>query len=765
MAEIFELLFKYRLLLFERGTIEFRPFWPPYITWLLIAGAIAGSYLLYRRTAGVLSFSWRSGLSALRAAVFLILILMLLRPVLCVHSVIPQKNFVAVAYDLSKSMEIRDGAQAQSRLDIEQQFLRQRDNPLLEELAAKFKLRFFRFSNSAHRTEGFDRVSRHGNITDLEKTLSQVVGEMATAPIAGVVLVTDGADNHSTNLDSVAAQLRARNIPIYAVGIGSSDFSRDTEVVRVNAPRKVLKDTIVEAEVSIRSTGYPGRRANLLVFDQEKLLQSKEITLGSDGEVKTYKVNFSGKSAGSRIFKFRIEPFADELVLENNDQTILIRIADDQPRILYVEGEPRWEYGFLRRAVQQDKNIHLVTLLRQADGKFLRQGMETGSTDELEKGFPTEKPDLFRYKALILGSVEASFFTFDQLRMISDFVSLRGGGFLMLGGKSSFGQGGYVNTPVEDLLPVNLGSEGDRVAGFQDLEYRVHLTSYGFLHPITRLSLSDDLNRKRWESAPPLVGFNPTVGPKPGATVLAEGELFSDTAGQRPLILAFQRFGKGKSIALTTASTWRWRMGLEHTDNAHELFWRQMLRWLASDVPDPLSTETERDSYSLDDAAEIRAEIHDSSFMPLNNATVTARIKAPSGETSEMQLTWDVERDGIYSTSFKPEEEGIHEVVSEAFQGGKSLGIAKTSFRIADSTEEFHQATLNSSLLKRLSEETGGRYYTPDSSRTLPEDIAYTDTESSRLEEKDLWDMPSLFLLIVGLASAEWMLRKRKGLA
>ena len=190
-----------------------------------------------------------------------------------------------------------------------------------------------------------------------------------------------------------------------------------------------------------------------------------------------------------------------------------------------------------------------------------------------------------------------------------------------------------------------------------------------------------------------------------------------------------------------------------------------MLRWLASDVPDPLSTETERDSYSLDDAAEIRAEIHDPSFMPLNSARVTARIKAPSGETSETQLTWDVERDGIYSTSFKPEEEGIHEVVSEAFQGSKSLGIAKTSFRIADSTEEFHQATLNSSLLKRLSEETGGRYYTPDSSRTLPEDIAYTDTESSRLEEKDLWDMPGLFLLIVGLASAEWMLRKRKGLA
>ncbi len=205
MTGIFELLFKFRPLLYERGTIEFRPFWPPYVTWVLIALALAGSYLLYRRTAGVLSLSWRHGLSALRAAAFLVLILLLSRPVLTVHSVIPQKNFVAVAYDSSKSMEIRDGSGGQSRLQVQQQLLRQDDNPLLDALAAKFKLRFFRFSKSAQRTEGFVDPPRHGNITDLEKTLDSVADELATAPIAGIVLVTDGADNRSDNLDAAAA--------------------------------------------------------------------------------------------------------------------------------------------------------------------------------------------------------------------------------------------------------------------------------------------------------------------------------------------------------------------------------------------------------------------------------------------------------------------------------------------------------------------------------------------------------------------------------
>ncbi len=762
MTEVFEFLFKYRPLLYERGMIAFRPLWPSYITWLLVIAALVGSYLFYRRTARFLPFPWLCWLSGLRAAAFLIIILLLLHPVLCVYSVIPQKSFVAIAYDLSKSMEIRDGAEGQSRLDIEQQLLRQDGNHLLDELAAKFKLRFFRFSGSAQRTEGFENLPSHGNITDLEKALNQVVGELATAPIAGIVLVTDGADNHSTSLDATAAQLRARNIPIYTIGIGSSAFSRDTEVLRVTVPKKVLKDTIVEAEVAVRSTGYPGRRTRLLVFDQERLLQSQEITLGSDDEVRTYKVSFSGQSAGPRIFKFRVEPFPDELLPENNDQTVLIGIADEYPEILYVEGEPRWEYGFLRRAILQDKNLRLVTLLRQADGKFLRQGVESSTT--LEKGFPTDKAELFPYKAIILGSVEASFFTFDQLRMVSDFVSQRGGGFLMLGGKSSFGQGGYINTPVEDLLPLNLRSGTGAVAAFQDLEYKVRLTSYGFQHPITRISLSEELNRKRWDTAPALVGYNPTSGPKAGATVLARADT-PDASGQSPLILAFQRFGKGKSIALTTGTTWRWRMGLEHSDNAHELFWRQMLRWLVSDVPDALNAHTERHSYSLDETAEIRVEARDSSFMPLDNVRITAEVKAPSGHVSLVQLSWDVERDGSYSAIFKPQEEGIHEVLSDVFQGSKSLGTARTNFRVAESTEEFHNAAQNSSLLKRLSEETGGRYYMPDAARTLPEDISYIDTGSSRLEEKDLWDMPFLFLAMIGLASAEWILRKRKGLA
>ena len=179
---------------------------------------------------------------------------------------------------------------------------------------------------------------------------------------------------------------------------------------------------------------------------------------------------------------------------------------------------------FLRRAILADKNLHLVTLLRQADGKFLRQGVESAST--LEKGFPNDKAELFQYKAIILGSVEASFFTFDQLRMISDFVSQRGGGFLMLGGKNSFGQGGYINTPLEDMLPLNLGPDaaassrisGSGIQGSPDPLWISASDYAGFLCRRIRTGRDGNLRRPWWDSIRPRT--------EAGRDVLA--------AGQRP---------------------------------------------------------------------------------------------------------------------------------------------------------------------------------------------------------------------------------------
>lgn len=734
------------------------------VTWVLAAAAVAASYLLYRRAARTFPSLWKYLFAGLRALSLLVLLAIFLQPVLILHSVVPQKGFVAVAYDLSKSMEIRDGPEGQSRLDLEKQLLRPDGNPVLDELTRKFKVRFFRFSGTADRVEGYQDQPRHGNLTDLARTLDQVTGELGNAPISGIVLITDGADNHSADLNATAALLRARNIPVYPVGIGSPYFARDTEVLRVTTPRKVLKDSLIEADVAVRSKGYAGRTTHLVVKEGDRIVHSQAITLGSDDEVKTFKVNFSSASAGPKLFTFRVDPFQNEVVPENNDQNALVRVENEQAQVLYVEGEPRLVYKFVWRALDDDKGLRLVTFLRQAAGKFKRQGVESETV--LEKGFPVDKSELFRYKALILGSAEASFFTYDQLRMISDFVSQRGGGLIMLGGKNSFGQGGYLNTPLEDALPIALrpGSGNAALPRYQESEFKAELTKYGFQHPATRLAVNEQENKKRWDEAPALIGLNPVGGPKPGATVLAQAST-RDVSGQFPVLLAFQRFGRGKSMALTTDSTWRWRMQQEFKNNFHDQFYRQLVRWLVNEVPDQVNLDTDRHSYSLDESVILRAEVNDEAFLHLNNAQVSARVRAPSGASTSVPLIWDLSKEGQYAATYKPQEEGIHEVTAEAFRGGRSLGVGHANFRIADSLEEYHDSNLNVGLLKKLADDTGGRYYAANATRTLPEDISYSDKGASRLEERELWDMPILFLLLVGAISAEWILRKRKGLA
>ena len=755
---LFAFLFKYRPLVFEAGDLAFRPSSASYLAAVVVV--VAGSVTLrtYQRVRANSRPVDRAVLTGVRLTILALLLLCLFRPVLVLSQVVPQQNFLGVLIDDSRSMQIgdRDG---ETRADFVTQQFGSVEGPLLASLADRFALRLFSFSSTTERIGTVDDLAFGGTRTHLAQALTRAHGELAGVPLSGLVVVSDGADNADDTLADALLPLQAAAVPVFTVGLGREEYSRDIQLSRVETPRSVLKGAALVVDVVVAQTGYQGQTATLQVEDEGRIVADQEVILPDDGEPTTVRVRFTASDAGPRLFSFRIAPAADEMVIQNNVRHALVVVEDKREKILYFEGEPRWEVKFLRRAVAEDENLQLAVLQRTAENKFMRLGVE--DAEDLVGGFPRTREELFGYRALILGGIEANYFTPDQLRMISDFVSERGGGLLMLGSQRSYAEGGYAGTPVADVLPVVLDvSAVDDESGFF-VETDVRATRAGATHPATQIADTEEASTARWLELPPITLVNAIREVKPGATTLLTSN------DESLVVLAFQRYGAGKSLAFPVQDSWMWQMhaDIPVDDQTHEILWRRLLRWLVDGVPDQVVADVPQDQVELDETVSLGAEVDDANYEEINTSQVSAWITDPDGELLEVPMDWTADRDGEYGSSLTPRKEGLYEVRVEATSEGELLGDDIAYFRVSPSDSEFYDSTMRAPLLARVAEETGGRFYTTDSVDSLVDDIQTVGGGVTLVEERDLWDMPALLLLFVVLAVGEWGYRRTRGLA
>lgn len=756
---VFQFLFKYRPVVFERGDFVFGVSWPALLLIVMALAVVLPPLVTYGGMRSKLRSLDRALLTTLRVAAMGVLSFALLRPMLVVATVVPQQNFLAVLIDDSRSMRIAD-EEGIARSEFVDKLFGPDGSDVMTQLADRFKLRFYRFSESATQLASTADLTYGGQRTRLASALSRVSSELSSVPLAGIVLVTDGADNSEIPLTESILQLRGRGLPVHAVGLGREHFAKDIELTSVQAPRRVLRGSSVAVDVMIVHSGFSGKTVQLHVEDDGRIVSTQEIEMPRDGEVVTVRTHFTADEPGARVFRFRIVPEDGELVLENNSREALVIVANRREKILYFEGEPRWEVKFIRRAVDDDENLQIVTLQQTAENKFYRIGVD--DEDEVAEGFPKRREDLFEYRALILGSVKASFFTHDQLQMIAEFVSQRGGGLLTLGGRNSFSEGGWAGTPVAEVLPVVLQQKapGDTAEFF--VKAKVALTPVGRSHPITQIADHPEASIQRWSELPPLSIINPITETKPGASTLLTGR----GDGDNFVVLASQRYGRGRVLSFPVQDSWIWQMhaDIPLEDMTHEMFWRQLLRWLINSVPDRVSATVSRDRVGIQQSVEITTEALDSAYSEVNDANVVAHVIAPSGSEREVPLEWTVERDGEYKASFIPEDYGMYEVRIDAVRNGAVLGSGASYVQVAEPVDEFFDAEMHASLLRRLADETGGRFYTPETISSLPEDVQFTESGSTIREEKDLWDMPAVFFLLLTLVGVEWGYRRSRGL-
>ncbi len=749
---MFELLFKYPASLFHKGQFVLLTPWPLWMLALAIIAAGAALFFHVRRNHGLLSGARPLAIWLLETGMVALLLFLLWHPALSVATLRPQQNVVAVLVDNSKSMGIADSGGTR-----EAEAKKALDGGLLKGLSEKFQVRLYEFGKEPERIPSTAALNAQRQATRIGDTLERTLAESSSLPLGAIVLLSDGADNSGgINLDTIAA-IRRQRIPVHTIGFGREHASRDVEVEDAVVPSRALPKSRLTAQVTFQSYGLSGTKAKLSVRQDGKVLASQDVTLKSDGVLQTESIVFNCGEKGPKTLDIGLEAVNGDENPQNNRVTRLVTVDDRKPRILYMEGEPRWDFKFIRRSLDDYNNIELFTILRTTQNKILTQS--TGSTVEksLEQGFPAKAEDLFSYQGLIIGSVEANYFTPTQQQLIRDFVDRRGGGLLFTAGRSTLSDGGYPGSPLEDLVPTKMPTtRGTFHRDFSPVE----LTTEGSQSMICRLDDDPARNAERWKKMPMVANYQEVGEKKPGASTL----LNVTPPGKRAMpLLVTENYGRGRTALLASEGVWRWRMWLPHEDTTLYTFWQQMFRYLVTDTPGKIIATTPKTVLSDDSHLPIRVEVRDKEYKPVTNARVQARFMSPDGTSATVELAPQPLEEGIYSGDWTADAPGSYVAEIIAGRDTEELGREVLSFRREDGVAENFHTGQNRELLQKLSDETGGRYYKPDDASKLATDISYSEAGITARETRDLWDMPIVFLLALGIRASEWLLRRKWG--
>ncbi len=759
---MFQFLFKYPSPVFTKGRFELLGTWPVWLLLALIAVAAGGLALLVRwrlRNAAPNLRHWRAwAIWGAQSALVALILLLLWQPAMTVAELSSQQNIIAVVVDDSRSMAIADS----SGKTREAAALEALEGGVLAGLKKRFQTRVYRFGGGLAQIDNPQGIAPTEPATHIGDSLKKLATDTADLPVGAVLLLSDGAENTAglggtgIGLDALQA-LRNRRLPVHTIGFGKVEPAHDVEVQDVSVEPRATANARVATTISLTEHGYAGQKATLTVRNGDTLIAQREITLAPEGRIQTESLFFPVGAAGAKSLTFGLEPLPGEENLNNNAVTRPILVSDAKRKILYVEGEPRWQYKFIRRAEEDDPTVQLVSMLRTSENKVYRQGIS--DPNELAEGFPVRPEELFGFAGIIIGSVQADYFTPLEQELLREYVDQRGGGILFLGGDASLSDGGWAGSSLSNLLPTFLPAGNHN---FHRDPATVELTPDGVDSPITRLLDDPVKNAERWRKLTYLADYEDPGAPKPGATVLVE----MHAEGRRMPFLITQRYGHGRTAIVASGGTWRWQMSEALGDPSHDLFWQQLLRWLVAESPGQVTASMPARLLMDDGQVQISAEVRNTQFQPSADAQVSAHIVGPGGVNTMVDLTPSADTPGLYQADWTAERPGAYlaEVTANsATDVADPLGSDVLTFQREDGVAENFHTAQNRRLLEQLAEETGGRYWKSTDLKNLPRDISYSEAGISVRSTKELWDMPVVFLLLLGLPLVEWLLRRKWG--
>jgi len=710
--------------------------------WLTIVGALAACAALYACWARLRSLGAgrRWLLLALRASLLALAVLAIADPMLTRRTRAERPAEVIVAVDTSQSMTGITEADGRTRLGAASDALS--SGPLASALH-QARVELYAVDEHAYRvTDPADRATGAG--TDLRVALSELLRLPRARTPAACLLISDGADGSWRPPARVAEALGGYGVPVYCLGVGSAEPVPDVSIPGLVAPRSVTEGHAFDVRVLARAAGMQDRPIELAVRADDREVARQELAAGS--AERRASIRLTAGRPGYQRYVVAATPLPDEVTSANNRRSFVVRVEPAQARLLLIEGRPRREYAFLRRLLLRMEDLETVILLRKRDpAEFWLDAEQPRRADLTAAG------ELRRYRAVVLSNVETGALGSLPTRL-AEYV-LQGGALAMLGGGAAFGAGGYAGTPLARVLPVRLGNAatmlGDPVS--------VRPTAEGEL---ARALL--DTGVQSWGRLPLLEGINAVAGAAPGAEVAMQAVSGSSVLG--PAVVA-GRHGAGRTLAVTLHDTWRWRQSPnadEHSRAAWEAMWATLIGWLITPRSERrVVVELGRDSFEAGET--VRAEVHvrDSDMQPLAGARVQVALEG--GEAPQTLAAEPAATPGLYRAAARLERPGSYVARATAHVGSERVGSDQRRFDVTEPTRELTDAA-RPEVLCAIAEETGGAY--------LPiqraEEMARRLPLAPALEERPLRLRPTrtvaFFLVLLAIAAADWLLRRRWGL-
>ncbi len=756
-------------------------------------------------------WNWKILAVPMRLLGIALLLACLLEPLGSLQKPKSQANVFAVVVDTSQSMGILMQQATTSGLkDLEKNL--SDEASWQRRLADDFRLRRYIFDAAMEPVDTFVGRKADGKESSLYQSLRSLADRYQGQPLAGVLLFSDGNPTDRKPDES----LSTLGFPIYPVRIGTSIEQRDMSIQSTSTRQSDFETSPVTIHASVTHKGLAGDTVIVELLDSDsKSLQTQTITLKSDAELVPVEFRFRPEKSGvqgfqvvaklesaSNVFDSETSKQKDiEVTLGNNRRFQVVDRGRGPYRILYVAGRPNWEFKFLNRALNEDDEIRLTSLIRIArkEPKFsfrdskvdsanpLFSGFEDildeekakfdepvfariGRTDasQLKGGFPKDSEELFEYSAVILDDIEHDFFTQDQQSMLRQFVTIRGGALLVLGGQESMRGKGFSDSVLSQLLPIYcedgiVGGNDSSADSDPNSVVRFQLTREGWLQPFLRLADNEVAERDRLERMPPFQVLNRMNKVKPGASVLAEVNI--DSKEQVPAFIS-QRFGKGRTATFMIGDMWRW--GLHHEGSgAAPIFqaWRQIVRWMIADVPRSIQMQL-GESKGSGKVANLIVQVKGTDFKAVDNATVRITISSPSGKSILVDTDASSKTAGQYEALYVAEEEGVYSATAEvSAQDGSKLGNAQLGWVYQPSAIELQSLGENSLNLQSIADQTGGSIVNWNDLDNFVADVPSMRMPVTETKIYPLWHQSWVLLSALTLLCCEWGLRRRYGMA